>query len=391
MARRLTALLLALVMVAGLLTACGDKKINNADPNATEVVIGGLAPLTGSLSVYGVACDQGIRLAIDEINANGGVLGKQVKYVKYDEKGDVTEAINAYNKLVQNDKIVALIGDVTSTPSISVAQKAAKDKIPMITATGTSADITAAGENVFRACFIDPFQGEIMASYASERLNAKTAAILYDISDDYSIGLTEAFKEKAESLGISIVKEEGYNANDVDFKSQLTNIKSSNADVLFIPVYYEAVALIVAQAKEVGVTSTLLGADGWDGVLDRLDASNVDAVESALFCNHYSPDDKTDTKLQEFIQNYKTAYNEDPNSFAALGYDAAYMLINSIEAAGSTEADAIIAQLKGINYQGVTGNIVLDENRNPIKRAAINTITGGEYKFVEYYEMPVEK
>ena len=259
MKKRFLAMVLAAAMMLTAMVGCGNGNTqdggnaNNAGATGDTIKIGGLAPLTGDVSVYGVAVDNGVKMAVEEINADGGVLGKQIEYIVYDEKGDATEAVNAYNKLVQSDNVVAIVGDVTSKPTLAVAQQAAKDKIPLITASGTAENITQAGENIFRACFIDPFQGELMASYASKKLEKKTAAIIYNISDDYSKGLYEAFEAAAGDLGIEVVQVEGYGKGTVDFKAQLTNIKSKNPDVIFLPVYYQDVALIAVQAKELGI------------------------------------------------------------------------------------------------------------------------------------------
>ncbi len=211
MKKRFLAMVLAAAMMLTAMVGCGNGNTqdggnaNNAGATGDTIKIGGLAPLTGDVSVYGVAVDNGVKMAVEEINADGGVLGKQIEYIVYDEKGDATEAVNAYNKLVQSDNVVAIVGDVTSKPTLAVAQQAAKDKIPLITASGTAENITQAGENIFRACFIDPFQGELMASYASKKLEKKTAAIIYNISDDYSKGLYEAFEAAAGDLGIEVV------------------------------------------------------------------------------------------------------------------------------------------------------------------------------------------
>ena len=374
MKKRILAVVLAAAMLALLATGCSA---NGTAENSKDgaVAMGGLAPLTGDVSIYGV------QMAIDEINANGG----NYKYVAYDEKGDATEAINAYNKLVSNDKVVALIGDVTSKPCLAVAQQAQKDNMPMITATGTAVAITEAGENVFRACFTDPYQGEVMASYAYNKLGAKTAAIIYNVADDYSLGLAEAFEKTATELGMEIVAKEGYNKGDVDFKAQLTNIASANPDVLFIPVYYEDVALIAVQASEVGVKAKLLGGDGWDGVLKKIDASSVSCLDGALYCSHYSSQ-SSDERVQTFIKNYTEKFGEAPNTFAALGYDAAYMMTKAIENAASTDSAAIVEAMKNLEYDGITGHMVFDENRNPIKSAVILEINGGAESFVENYE-----
>ncbi len=384
MKKRILALTLACMTLMFVTAGCSTTSSSTtATPAASGTIkVGGLAPLTGNLSIYGIATNNGIKMAVDEINAKGGVLGKKLEYIYYDEKGDATEAVNAYNKLVQNDKIVALIGDVTSTPSIAVAQQAAKDGIPMITATGTAADITKAGKNIFRVCFIDPYQGEVMASYSSKKLKAKTAAILYNTSDDYSIGLTNSFEATAKELGLTIVAKEGYTKGDVDFKSQLTKIASAKADVLFLPVYYEDAALIAVQAKSSGITAKMLGADGWDGILDKI--SDPTALEGAFFCCGYSAESK-DEKVQAFITKYTELYKEAPKGFSAQGYDAVYLLAQAMTEAGSTDSTKVVTALTNINFSGITGTIKFDANRNPIKGVVINTITNKAVKFVENY------
>jgi len=382
MKKRTLTLLLACVMMAAVFAGCSSQPAESGS-DAETIKIGGLAPLTGEVSMYGIATNNGSKIAIDEINAAGGVLGKQIEYVAYDEKGDATEAVNAYNKLVQSDKIVALVGDVTSTPCLAVAQQAVKDNMPMITATGTAKDITAAGKNVFRACFIDPFQGELMAAYA-KKLGYTKAAVLYDTSSDYSVGLTDSFVAEAANQGIEIVAKEGYTAGDVDFKAQLTKIASAAPEVLFLPEYYEDVALIAPQAREAGITAVLLGADGWDSVVESIDASNIGTLEGSYFCCHASME-STDPAFVAFREKYEELYGERPNMFAALGYDAAKILCAAIEKAGSTDADAIIEALVATDYEGITGHVIYDEERNPIKSAAITSITDGNYKFVETF------
>ena len=391
MKKRFLAMVLAAAMMLTAMVGCGNGNTqdggnaNNAGATGDTIKIGGLAPLTGDVSVYGVAVDNGVKMAVEEINADGGVLGKQIEYIVYDEKGDATEAVNAYNKLVQSDNVVAIVGDVTSKPTLAVAQQAAKDKIPLITASGTAENITQAGENFFRACFIDPFQGELMASYASKKLEKKTAAIIYNISDDYSKGLYEAFEAAAGDLGIEVVQVEGYGKGTVDFKAQLTNIKSKNPDVIFLPVYYQDVALIAVQAKELGIEAQFLGADGWDGVIGQVDESNMDAVNGAYFCSQYSAQ-SDDPNLQAFLSKYKETYGMDASQFAVLGYDAMKMLAQAISEAGSTDSAAITSAMAAIDFTGLTGHMTFDENRNPVKSAAITQIDNGEYKFIEYYE-----
>lgn len=385
MKKRILAALMALAML-GAFSGCsntGDGGSASGGSDSDTIRIGGLAPLTGDAASYGVAVNNAIQMAVEDINANGGIDGKQIEYIYYDEKGDTTEATNAYNKLVQDDKVVAIIGDVTTKPTLAVAQTSQQDNIPIITATATAAEVTLTGPNIFRACFTDPFQGELMASYASEKLGATKVAVLSDMADDYSSGIAEAFVAKAEELGMQVVADEKYQDGDVDFKSQLTNIKGQNPDVLFLPVYYEDLRLISAQAKEVGVTAQLCGADGWDSVLtDNFDSS---VLNGGVFCSQYSTE-STDERVQNFISTYKEKYEMDPNMFAVLAYDATNMMAQAISDAGSTDSQAIIDAMAALEYDGLTGRMTFDEDRNPQKSAVIVSIQDNVYKFVENYD-----
>ena len=385
MKKRILAALMALAML-GAFSGCsntGDGGSASGGSDSDTIRIGGLAPLTGDAASYGVAVNNAIQMAVEDINANGGIDGKQIEYIYYDEKGDTTEATNAYNKLVQDDKVVAIIGDVTTKPTLAVAQTSQQDNIPIITATATAAEVTLTGPNIFRACFTDPFQGELMASYASEKLGATKVAVLSDMADDYSSGIAEAFVAKAEELGMQVVADEKYQDGDVDFKSQLTNIKGQNPDVLFLPVYYEDLRLISAQAKEVGVTAQLCGADGWDSVLtDNFDSS---VLNGGVFCSQYSTE-STDERVQNFISAYKEKYEMDPNMFAVLAYDATNMMAQAISDAGSTDSQAIIDAMAALEYDGLTGHMTFDEDRNPKKSAVIVSIQDNAYKFVENYD-----
>ncbi len=372
MKKKLIMVLVILMVMTTALAGCGGSSDDDT------VKIGGLAPLTGDVAVYGIATKQGAEMAFEEINAAGGILdGKQIEFIVYDEKGDTTEAINGFNKLM-GDGVVALLGDVTSKPTLAVATEAAAVNLPMITATASTADVTLTGDNVFRTCFIDPFQGKTMAVFAKENLGAESVAIMYNTSDDYSQGMALAFKEKSEELGMEVTNYEGYGNEDVDFKAQLTAINQNNPDVLFLPEYYTKVALIAAQAQEVGCDAQLIGGDGWDGVLETV--TSADVVEGTYFCSNYSVDD-TSEKTQAFVAAYEEKYGETPNQFAALGYDTAYILANAIDNAGSTDADAIIAALAATDYVGATGSVKFDENGDPIKSAAIIKILGGKHTF----------
>ena len=368
--KKLVLMVLIMALLVPSLAACGKSSGNT-------IKIGGLAPLTGDIAVYGIAASNGAKLAIDEINKAGGLLGKQIDFVVLDEKGDVNEAVNAYNKLVDQEKVVAILGDVTSKPTISVAQLAAKTGIPVVTPTATALDVTKQGNNVFRACYIDPFQGEIMAQFAKENLKVTKVAVIYNSGDDYSSGLKASFEAKAASLGLTVVAAESYSKGDTDFKAQLTKIAASGAEALFVPDYYNTVALIANQAKSTGLGIPLLGVDGWDGVLT---SAKPEDVEGYYFANHYSTED-TDPKVQSFLKNYETAYKETPNALAALGYDAAYILAEAIKAAGTTDSAKVVAALAATNYTGVTGNVKFDADRNPTKSVTIIQIVGGAYKF----------
>lgn len=365
-----------MIGAAMMFAACGgEKKV----PETTTVKIGGLAPLTGSLAIYGLTTTNGAELAVKEINANGGINGKQIDYIVLDTKGDATESVMAYNKLV-DDKVAAVIGDITSKPTVAVAEIAAQDNMPMITPTGTQVDITEAGPNVFRVCFTNPYQGTVLATLAKERFDAQTAGILVNNSSDYSDGITKAFTEQAEKLGINITVKEGYADGDRDFRAQLTKIATVNPDVLLIPEYYEQASLIAAQAREMGVKSIFVGSDGWDGISKTLDETAYKVIENSYFTNHFSMQDES-PKIQNFIKAYKDAYKEDPSAFSALGYDAVYMVKEAIEKAGSTEKQAIVDALKDIEYDGITGYLTFDENNNPVKAVTILKIQNGEYVF----------
>lgn len=375
--KKFTLMLLGLSI---LITACGEKEAENKVGESAETIkIGGLGPLTGPLAIYGVTATNGSKLAFEEINKNGGILGKQVEFVLFDEKGDSTEAVTAYNRLV-DEGIVALVGDITSKPSLAVAEIAAQDNMPMITPTGTQFNITEAGPNVFRVCFTDPYQGVILANLAKNNLKANTVAIMVNNSSDYSDGVAEAFIKEAERLGLKVVAKEGYAEGDKDFRAQLTKVAATNPDVLLVPDYYEQVALITTQAREVGVKSTFIGPDGWDGVAKALDSSAYGAVENSYFTNHYSVED-TNEKVQNFIESYREKYKDEPSAFSALSYDAAYLMKAAIEKAGSTDKDAIIKAIKESDFAGVTGRLRFDEKNNPIKAVTVLKIVNGNYTF----------
>lgn len=371
---------LMLLGLSFLITACGgEKEATTATKESETIKIGSTAPLTGPVAIYGVTSINGAKLAMEEINKNGGVLGKQIEYIVLDSKGDSTEAITAYNRLV-DEGIVAYLGEITSKPTLAIAEVAAQDNMPMITPTGTQFNITEAGPNVFRVCFTDPYQGVVLANLAKKNLNAKTVALLVNNSSDYSDGVAEAFVKEAEKLGLQIVAKEGYAEGDKDFRAQLTKVAATNPDVLLVPDYYEQAALISTQAREVGVKATFIGPDGWDGVAKALDSSSYGAIENSYFTNHYSVEDQNE-KVQNFLKAYREKYNEEPSAFSALAYDTAYLMKDAIEKAGSTDKDAIIKAIKESDFAGVTGHLRFDEKNNPVKAVTVLKIVNGNYTF----------
>ena len=362
----------AMMLIGG----CG-KSGEVAKPETIK--IGGMAPLTGALAIYGVTTTNGAELAVKEINENGGVLGKKIEYVMLDTKGDSTEAVMAYNKLV-DEKVAGIIGEVTSKPTLAVAEVAVQDNMPLITPTGTQVDITEAGPNVFRVCFTNPYQGKVLAITSKERLGADTVAVMLNNSSDYSDGIAKAFIEESEKLGMIVMGVEGYSDGDKDFRPQLTKLAAMNPDVILIPEYYEQAALIATQAREVGVKSIFVGSDGWDGIAKTLDKSSYAAIENSYFTNHFSMEDQSE-KIQNFLKDYRETYKEDPSAFSALGYDAVYMMKSAIEKAGTTDKQKVVDALKGIEYDGVTGYLTFDDHNNPIKAVTVLKIENGKYVF----------
>ncbi|NLI89086.1 MAG: ABC transporter substrate-binding protein [Epulopiscium sp.] len=377
--KKLTAFGAAIAIALAGLTGCNSGSKGTGD----TIKIGASFALTGDVAIYGKAANNGSALAIKEYNENGGVLGKEIQYFVEDNKGDEIEATNAFRKLVDKENVIAFMGSDVSSTTEAIAQLAAEENMPMITPTGTKMGITAIGNNVFRACYIDPYQGRILADFAATDLKGKTAAILTDNGDDYSIGISDAFAEIFESHGGEIVNRESYTDQDKDYKPLLLKIKANNPDVILIADYYGPVSLIAQQIKEEGINAHLIGPDGWDGVVGQIE-HDPSILEGSYFINHYSPD-VDDPVTQAFIESYRAEYNEEPNSFAALGYDATMILLDAIEAAGTTDSDEVIAKMQSSDINGATGNIKFGEDRNPVKSVAIIQIKDG--KNVTYKQM----
>ncbi len=376
--KKLLCLVLVLCLVFSL-AGCGQTGFTDETIN-----IGSVGPLTGPVAIYGVAVKNAADLAVKEINANGGVLGKQIAFVALDDKGDAVEATNAYNKLSSMGMDV-LLGAVTSQPTEAVAQIAFEEGMPMVTATATMASITEGRTNVFRTCYTDPFQGEILAKYVAESLKLKSVAVMYNTSDDYSDGVATAFRNKCEELGVEVVANEGYAGTDKDFNSQLTKIAATNPEALIVPDYYSVAVLIASQARAMGITVPMIGPDGYDGVLSVVDENNKDITNNMFFANHYFVGSEEEN-VKNFVANYKAAYNEEPNAFAASSYDAIYLLADAIERAGSTDKQAVIDALYASDYNGVAGRIKYDGTGDPIKSVYILEIKDGAYQLIDKIE-----
>jgi branched-chain amino acid transport system substrate-binding protein len=322
-----------------------------------------------------------VALAFDEINAAGGVLGEKLALHAEDDRGEPAEAASAVTKLIARDHVVGLLGEAASSRTLAAAPIAQKSEIPMITPSSTNPQVTLVGPYVFRVCFTDDFQGAMLARFAARTLKARTAILLTDVRNDYSSGLGLAFRRAFETLGGRIVGEQKYSEGDTDFSAQLTAIRTTPADVVFVPGYYTDVGLIARQKRSLGVPGTLLGGDGWDS--PRLTEIGGDALDDAYFGNHYSPQDP-DPAVRRFVDAYRARYGSVPDSVGALAYDAARLLADAIGRAGSTAGPRIREALADTSgFSGVTGTLSFDLERNPIKPITILEIEGGRYRFVE--------
>lgn len=361
--------------------ALADTGATGATPaDANTILIGEVGSLTGNEATFGISTRNGIELALKHENAAGGVKGKQVAVRVYDDQGKPEEAANAATRLITQDKVALILGEVASTNSIAMAQKAQPAQVPMITPSSTNEKVTQIGDYIFRVCFLDPFQGYAMAKFASENLKLRTAAVLKDQKSDYSLGLTDVFTKKFTEFGGKIVAVEAYSKGDTDFRAQLTAIKGKKPDALYVPGYYTDVGLIARQARELGVKTVMLGGDGWES--EKLFELGGTALEGAYFTNHYSSQDPS-PHVQKFIEEYKATYGAVPDSLAALGYDSARVAIEAMRRAKDLTGPSIrdaIAQTR--DFKGVAGTITLDANRNAVKPAVVLKVAGDKTEFV---------
>ncbi len=377
-------ILLSAVLASAI--ACTKKKETTDSAGApaptaeNEIRIGQFGSMTGGEATFGISTDKGVRLAIDAKNAAGGIKGKMIKLITADNQGKPEEAAAVVKKLITQDKVIAVLGEVASTRSLAAAPIAQNYKIPMVSPSSTNPQVTQKGDYIFRVCFIDPFQGSVMAKFTHENLKLKKVAILKDLKSDYSLGLAEFFVKKFKELGGTIVAEQNFQTGDSDFKAQLTQIRSSAPDAIFIPAYYTEVGLIARQARQLGLKAVLLGGDGWDS--PKLFEIGQAAVQGSYFSNHYTSE-STNPATVDFIKRFREKFNETPDGLAAAGYDAALILIQAIERSADMSPTAIRDELaKTTDFDGATGKITINKERNADKDAFIVKVDGKALKFV---------
>lgn len=356
---------------------CGGK-------SSDTVAIGAIFPLSGPVAFYGTESRDGAQLAIDEINAAGGLLGKKLSLLSEDDEGDAAKTLNAYTKLTTRDKVTFIIGSSTSGATMAMTQQAQQNKVVMVSPSATNVDVTKAGDYIFRACFIDPFQGIVGADFAFDTLKASRAAVLYDAGADYNTGLADEFKKEFRAIGGEVVADEAYQTGEVDFNAQITRIKAAGPDVVYLPNYYSDVSLQAKQLRAQGITVPLVGGDGWDGLTDNAGDEMLNGFWSSGFAA-----DTTDAKGAAFVKAYQGKFNRPASQFAALGYDTMMLVIDGIKAAGTFDTAAVKDAIAKINGPYVTGNIRFDADRNPIKGAAILEIVMRDGKLANSYTTTV--
>ena len=375
--KRTIVLVMTLLCAASLTFAGGGRDSNT-------VAIGAVFPLSGSVAFYGTESRDGALLAIEEINAAGGLLGKQLTLIAEDDEGDGAKSINAFTKLTTRDKVAFVLGSSTSGATQAMTSLAQQAKVVLISPSATNIDVTRVGDFIFRACFIDPFQGVVGADFAYGTLGSRRAAILYDAGADYNTGLAESFRNQFKAVGGQVVADEAYQSGDVDFNAQVTRIKAANPDVVYLPNYYNDVSLQAKQLRDQGVTCALVGGDGWDGLIDNAGDEALNGYWSSGFAA-----DTTDPKGIAFVKAFQTKFNRSASQFSALGYDAMMLVIDGIKAAGTYDTTAVKNAMAKLSGAYVTGSIRFDENRDPIKGAAILEIVKKDGKLANAYKTTV--
>ena len=361
--------------------ACERRGGPGAGGNSGPIIVGYYGDLTGRTSNFGQSTKRGVEMAVDEINKAGGINGRQIQVLSEDDEGRPEKAATVVTKLIDQDRVIALVGEVASGNTLAAAPKAQAAKVPMISPSSTNPAVTQVGDYISRVCFIDPFQGEVMAKFAANTLKAKTAAIMLDFNSPYSRGLTEFFEASFKKLGGQIVDKQSYTQGDRDYKGQLTAIRSRNPDVIYVPGYYGEVGVIAKQAQQLDIKAPMLGGDGWDAV--QLWELGGNALNGSYISNHYSVDDPSPA-IRKFVADFKSRNGNAPDALAALGYDAMRVLADAIRRAGTTEGpqlrDAINATK---NFPGVTGTISIDSDRNAVKPAVVLKLQDRKYIYQE--------
>lgn len=363
------------ILAAGLLafTACSKKE--------DTIKVGEFASLTGKEAAFGQSSHKGTLLAIEELNATGGVLGKKIALVTEDNQSKAGESATIVKKLISRDKVIAILGEVASSRSLEAAPICQNARIPQISPSSTNPAVTETGDYIFRVCFIDPFQGLVMAKFAQETLKVRKVGLLTSVSSAYSVGLAKYFKERFVADGGSVAIEQKYSEGDKDFKAQLTALKAAGVDGIFVPGYYTEAALICKQAKDLGLSLPIFGGDGWEA--PQLVEIGGSAVEGTYYSTHYSPENQTPA-VTAFVAKFRQRWNgETPDAMAALGYDSAMVLIDAMKRAGTTDGPKVRDALAATkDYRGITGNTTLDTQRNATKSAVVVMIKNGQFKFV---------
>ena len=380
--RRLLAIILVCALIAGVGVGCKKAEVL---PTEQVVNLGGIFPMTGGSATFGTSSMQGTAMAVDEFNAAGGAMVDGVKttinYINEDDAGSPEVGASAAQKLINQDKVIGIIGAVMSKVTLAVAPIAQTAGVPTISPTSTNEKVTLVGDYIFRACFIDPFQGTVMANYVWSTLKAKTAAVLYDNGNDYPKGLAENFRASYEKVGGKVVAYEAFTDEDktVDFKAQLTKIKAAKPEFLYLPGYYGSAALQLKQARGMGLNIPAGGGDGWDS--PELVKIGGAAVEGGVFSNHFSKDDPA-PKAKAFVAAYTAKYGAAPDALAALAYDAAGLFLDAFKTVGSIKGSDIRDGMKNTTFSGIAGVYKFDANRNPIKGAVILQIKNGEQTYL---------
>jgi branched-chain amino acid transport system substrate-binding protein len=382
-------LLVALIALGCGLALAGCKRDNSSaagrDSGTGDIVVGEYGSMTGSEATFGKSTDDGVKLAVDERNAAGGVKGRKIKLIAYDDQGKQQEATTAVTRLGQQDHALAVIGEVASSLSIAGGQVAQRLGVPMISPSSTNAKVTTIGNMISRVCFIDSFQGYVGAKFALDTLHLKKAGILFDRTQAYSVGLKDDFRKALEKLGGQVVAEQAYSKGDNDFTAQLSALRGASPDFLYVPGYYTDVVNIASQARKLGLTVPMIGGDGW--VSDELKNAG-DALNGCYFSDHYAREDPR-PEVQEFLKKYQAKFGRTPDSMAALGYDAANLLFDAMGRAKSLNGEDLASAINSTkNFKGVTGTITIDAERNAQKPAVIQKLQDGKFSYFAKIEPP---